>query len=95
MQAEKKFLEKSFQKLKIVFFPSKANFYLLKTDNADKIFQRFRNKGILLGNCSGYRGLDDTYLRVAVRSHKENALFIKTLTAIYNGSIVSEKTEQG
>jgi len=93
MQGEKRFFEKSFRKLSIEFFPSSANFYLLRADNAENLYQQLKKKGILLGNCSGYRGLDDTYLRVAVRSHKENARLMKALTAIFNGKHVSEETE--
>jgi threonine-phosphate decarboxylase len=93
MQAEKKYLEKSFGTLNIEYFPSDANFYLLRADNADNLYQQLKKKGILLGNCSGYRGLDDTYIRVAVRSHKENAILMKTLTAIFNGKYISEQTE--
>jgi len=93
MQGEKKFLEKSFRKLGIEYFASDANFYLLRADNADDLYQRLKKKGILLGNCSGYKGLDETYIRVAVRSHKENAMLMKALTAIFNGNHISEKTE--
>ena len=93
MQGEKKFFEKSFRKLGIEYFASDANFYLLRADNADILSQRLKKKGILLGNCSGYKGLDETYIRVAVRSHKENAMLMKALTAIFNGKHISEKTE--
>jgi threonine-phosphate decarboxylase len=93
MQGEKKFLEKSFRKLNIEYFPSDANFYLLRADNANKLYQQLKEKGILLGSCSGYRGLDDTYIRLAVRSHKENAILMKALTAVFNGKHTSEQTE--
>jgi threonine-phosphate decarboxylase len=93
MQGEKKFLEKSFRKLNMECFPSDANFYLLRTDHADNLYQQLKKKGMLLGNCSGYKGLDDTYFRVAVRSHKENAMLMKALTAMFNSKPVSEQTE--
>jgi threonine-phosphate decarboxylase len=79
---EKQYLEKNFTKLGIEFYASDANFYLLKTDKAHEIYQHLRGKGILLGDCSDLRGLDSTYLRVAVKSHKENALLIKSLTPL-------------
>ena len=92
MQAEKKFFEKSFRKLGIEYFATDANFYLMKMENAEDLYQQLKKKGILLESCSGYRGLDSTYLRVAVRTHKENAKLIKVLTAICNGKSASEKT---
>jgi len=79
---EKIFLEKSFKRIKIKFFPSAANFYLLKIDSADKIYDQLKRKCILVRDCSNFRGLDNTYLRVTVKSHKENAILIKELTSI-------------
>jgi threonine-phosphate decarboxylase len=82
IKEEKQFLEKSFRKIGIEFFVSDANFYLLKMSSANEIFQQLKRKGILLRDCSDFKGLDSTYLRVAVKSHKENTILIKGLTAI-------------
>ncbi|MDQ7786880.1 MAG: histidinol-phosphate transaminase [Thermodesulfovibrionales bacterium] len=82
VQNEKRFLEKKFTKLGIEYFPSDANFYLIKMDDAQKILSRLKTKGILVGDCSGFRGLDDTYLRIAVKSHKENAVLSRELTKL-------------
>ena len=79
---EKKFLEKSFRKIGIGFFPSDTNFYLLKLSNAQEICRQLRSKGILIRDCSHFRGLDSSYIRVAVKSRKENSVLIKELTAI-------------
>jgi threonine-phosphate decarboxylase len=79
---EKKFLEKSFQKIGIEFFKSDAHFYLVKMDNAHEICRQLRNKGILVRNCDNVRGLDSTYIRIAVKSHKENTILIKELAAM-------------
>jgi threonine-phosphate decarboxylase len=84
---EKRFLEKNFRKLGIKFFPSAANFYLLKMNNAGEISLQLKRKGILLKDCSCLRGLDSTYLGVAVKSHLENALFVKELTRVLDGRI--------
>lgn len=82
MQQEKRFFEKNFKRLGIAFFPSDANFYLVKISGAEEISRALRMKGILIRECSNFKGLDSTYLRIAVKSHKENALLIKKLTAI-------------
>jgi threonine-phosphate decarboxylase len=84
IKAEKQFLEKNFKKIGIEIFDSDANFYLLKISNAADICQQLKRKGILVRDCSNFRGLDDTYLRVAVKSHRENTILIKELTAILN-----------
>jgi threonine-phosphate decarboxylase len=84
LNEEKRFLEKSFKKIGIEFFHSDANFYLLKISNANEICQQLKRKGILVRDCSNLRGLDSTYLRVAVKSHRENSILIKELIAILN-----------
>ena len=83
---EKNFLEKSLQKFGIEFFKSDAHFYLVKMDNAHEICRRLRAKGILVRNCGNIRGLDSTYIRIAVKSHKENTILIKELVAMLSHS---------
>jgi threonine-phosphate decarboxylase len=82
IKEEKRFLEKSFEKIGIEFFGSDVNFYLLKTSSAHEISRQLKTRGILVRDCANFRGLDSTYLRVAVKSHKENAILIKELTSI-------------
>jgi threonine-phosphate decarboxylase len=88
LKEEKRFLEKSFKKIGIEFFDSDVNFYLLKISNANEIFQQMKRKGILIRDCSNFRGLDNTYLRVAVKSHKENTILIKELTSILQSPFI-------
>ncbi len=82
LRKEKSFLEKSFRKLGLLFYPSDANFYLVKTESASQICRRLRGKGILVRDCSDVEGLDSTYMRVAVKSHKDNAMLVKELAGI-------------
>jgi threonine-phosphate decarboxylase len=82
IREEKRFLESNFMKLGIEFLPSDANFYLVRSSKAREISNRLKARAILLGECSDIRGLDDTYLRVAVKSHKENAVLIKELAKL-------------
>jgi threonine-phosphate decarboxylase len=84
MREEKRFLEKSFRKLGLEFYPSDSNFYLLKMDNAGEVISTLKTKGILLRDCSDFRGLDGRYLRIAVRSHKDNTILVGELRAFAN-----------
>jgi threonine-phosphate decarboxylase len=79
---EKKFLEKGFKKLGIDFFPSETNFYLVKMDKAEEVYRQLKRKGLLLGDCSNIQGLDNTYLRIALKSHRANAVLLRELTGI-------------
>jgi threonine-phosphate decarboxylase len=82
VQREKTFLEHGFRKLGITFFPSDANFYLLKPAAAPEVCRSLRSKGILVRNCADITGLDSSYLGIAVKSHRENAVLIRELTRI-------------
>lgn len=78
IKKEKRFLEKGFKKANVEYVPTDANFYLLKIIGP-YFAQKLAKKGILIRNCSNFRGLDDTYIRVAVKSRKENTVLLKEL----------------
>ncbi|RJQ39044.1 MAG: threonine-phosphate decarboxylase [Nitrospiraceae bacterium] len=79
IKQEKDFLEKEFKRLEISYIPSEANYYLLKLNNARKIVSALRNKRILVRDCSNFTGLDGSYIRVAVKSRKNNMRLIGEL----------------
>jgi threonine-phosphate decarboxylase len=79
---EKRFLEKNLKKIGIEYFNSDTHFFLVKMDNAIEICRQLRTKGILVRNCENLRGLDSSYIRIAVKSHRENTMLIKALTSI-------------
>jgi threonine-phosphate decarboxylase len=82
MAKEKEYFEKVFQERDVIFFPSSVNFYLLKIGRARDIALKLRRKGILVRNCSNFRGLDESYVRIAVRTRSQNELLIKELTSL-------------
>jgi threonine-phosphate decarboxylase len=77
---EKRFLENNFRKAGIRFFHSCANFYLLKISNSEPIYRELKKKDILVRLCFDFKGLDKTYIRVAVRTREENIRLIKELS---------------
>jgi threonine-phosphate decarboxylase len=86
MAKEKRFMENGLSRLDISFIPSVANYYLLKHPLAAQIRHGLREKGILVRDCSTFAGLDETYLRVAVRSRKENLLLLTEMARICRDS---------
>jgi threonine-phosphate decarboxylase len=86
MKEEKLFLEKKLKKLEMPFFPSDANYYLLKTPDARAIYRSLQKKGILLCDCSDFAGCGSAYLRIAVKSHKENAFLMRELESMLKPS---------
>ncbi|MBI5573560.1 MAG: threonine-phosphate decarboxylase [Elusimicrobia bacterium] len=81
-----------FKKLEMVTglkpYPPSANFILcqLTTNkfNSDKLTDLLGKKGILIRNCSNFRGLNNKFFRVAVRKRDENFLLINELNKTLN-----------
>ncbi|TAL28034.1 MAG: aminotransferase class I/II-fold pyridoxal phosphate-dependent enzyme, partial [Nitrospirae bacterium] len=82
IKKEKKFLENGFRKIGVKFFHSDANFYLLKTGNALETYKKLKRRGILARDCSNFKGLGGSYIRVAVKSAKDNRRLLKELEDI-------------
>ncbi|KJR41556.1 L-threonine-O-3-phosphate decarboxylase [Candidatus Magnetoovum chiemensis] len=79
LKKEKTFIEQSLNKYNIHYYPSKINFYLIKHEIAHHLYLELRKKGILLRDCSNYKGLDQNYIRIAVKNHRENTILMKEI----------------
>jgi threonine-phosphate decarboxylase len=79
---EKKFIERELNDIGVEFLPSSVNFYLLKTGDSGRVCQELKGKRIIARDCSNFRGLDDSYIRVAVRSRRENEMLISGLSML-------------
>ena len=62
-------------------FPSAANFILLRIENADRVFENLKQRGILIKNLSRAHPLLANCLRVTVGTPDENQRFLTSLTA--------------
>jgi threonine-phosphate decarboxylase len=82
MSDEKKYMEKSFRDMSVEFFPSAANFYLLKMKNAGRALNELKQKGLIVRDCSNFKGLDSSYIRIAVKSHADNERLIEELSKL-------------
>ena len=62
---------------------SYTNFILIKTKyNSTKLQQKLLKHKILVRDCKNFRGLTNRYIRVAVKSHKDNVKLVKALERI-------------
>lgn len=68
--AERAFLQQGLRGLGLKTYDSKANYVFFKGP-AD-LFERCLKEGILIRDCSSYRGLGEGYFRAAVRLREEN-----------------------
>ena len=84
IKKEKFFLMNSLSKLEwMSCFNSSTNFILIKTKINSKILQKkLLKKNILIRDCSTFCGLNENYVRIAVKNRKENQILIKSLGEI-------------
>lgn len=82
MEKENSFLQNEFDRLGIEWVPSAANYYLFRMKNARETIASLRSKGILVRACSNFVGLDDSYIRIAVKTREDNAVLLKELESL-------------
>lgn len=66
---------------------SEVNFFLIKLKNIEStIYQKIMLKfhGILVRDCSTFTGMSNDFIRVAVRTHKDNLMLLKAIYDINN-----------
>lgn len=69
------------QSLKMKVFPSEANFLLFQSD-VPNLADELAEYGVLIRDCSNYRGLGQGYFRVAVKTESENNILLTALKEI-------------
>lgn len=77
---ERDFLRRGLRERGMEVFFSEANFLLFFTDK--DVAEPLLKKGILIRDCSNYRGLKRGYYRVAVKKRKENEELLRALDEV-------------
>ncbi|RNJ80172.1 MAG: threonine-phosphate decarboxylase [Nitrosopumilus sp. H8] len=63
--------------------PSSANFVLVRTrQDSARLQKKLLRRGVLVRDCGNFRGLGSNYIRVAVRTRRENLLLLRALEAV-------------
>jgi threonine-phosphate decarboxylase len=62
-------------------FPCSANFILLKLTSIDawQLAEKLGQRGLLIRDCSSFPGLSNRYVRIAVRTRRENSRLVEAL----------------
>lgn len=89
---EKEFIENALRDIGVKFLPSAVNYYLLRTGNSASICQGMKEKGIIVRDCSNFRGLDESFIRAAVRSRRENKILMSWLGKLCGKDRPKEET---
>jgi len=81
---EKAFLSTELEKIKsFKVFPPDANFFFIDIRKSGLTATELKNKllrqGILIRDCTSFRGLDEYFIRVAVKTREENGRLIEAL----------------
>lgn len=88
IQKERAFLQGRIGKMRM-FIPhtSNVNYFLISLENRNSIELRdmiLEQKGVLVRDCSTFRGMGAKYVRVAVKTHNENLCLIDALESVDN-----------
>ncbi len=81
IKQELEFLTRSISQIDgFTCYDSSTNFILIKSKiDSTKIQEKLLKKKILIRDCSNFRGLDNKFIRIAVRTHKENVILVRAL----------------
>ena len=81
IKKESKYLKDSILKLKgYTCYDSDTNFILIKSKmSSNQLQKKLLKRNILVRNCNTFRGLGNNFIRIAIRTHKENFKLIEAL----------------
>lgn len=78
---EREFLKAGLELRGFVVYPTQVNFLLFRRRDGVDYFKRCLRQGILIRSCESFDGLDGSYYRVSVKTHKENEALLRALSA--------------
>ncbi|MBQ2936473.1 MAG: aminotransferase class I/II-fold pyridoxal phosphate-dependent enzyme [Lachnospiraceae bacterium] len=70
VEAEGRFLAQELERMGLQVYPYVANFLLVYTEAP--LYEKLLEKGILIRDCSNFRGLSKGYYRIAIKKREEN-----------------------
>lgn len=82
IKIQRMYLVHELKKLNVKVFNSHTNFILFKVEDNVDLKEEMLKKSILIRSCSNYKMLDNSFYRIAVKTHEDNLLFIKALKEI-------------
>lgn len=85
LEVERKYFVERLSELPIKIFEPRVNFILICFQSKELtafVLKKLRDKKILARNCANFVGLDERYLRLAIRSRMENNILLDELKKI-------------
>lgn len=85
VRTEREFLTESLKKLGVKVFPGEADFILAYSSR--NLYEELLEQGILIRDCSNFRGLSRGFFRIAVKTRRENEMLLKAVARTAPGEI--------
>jgi threonine-phosphate decarboxylase len=90
IKKEKAFLQSGLSEIRgFKLYPADANFFFIDIRKsgftAAELAQKMLSKGMLIRDCTSFRGLDEFFVRVAVKTRVENESLLSALRGIVKG----------
>ena len=80
IEKERPYMEKRFMQIGFRTFPSESNFITIYSDKP--LYEKLLKRGILIRDCSNFRGLKKGFYRIAVKSRKENEILFMAMESL-------------
>ena len=92
MQTQRLFLCEELKAAGCNVFDSDADYLLFYSEK--KLYELFLQRGILIRDCSNFRGLQRGYYRIAVKSEEQNRIFADVLRDIHGNAQAVERMDR-
>lgn len=80
VERERNYLIEELRKLDFTVYGSRANYIFFYAMSG--LYQKCLDRGMLIRDCSNYRGLKEGYYRIAVKRHEENEQLIEVMREV-------------
>jgi len=80
---ERGFMTEELRGMGITVFPSAANFMLLKSN--ELLHEELKKRGIYTRGCGNFSGLDESYIRIALRNREDNEILLDAVREVVYG----------
>lgn len=86
---EKNYLAKGLRRMRFKVYPSTTNFILAKLTTtsltSSLLTELLLKRGVLIRDCSNFRGLSNKFIRISLRERKDNSFLLKNLEEVLSG----------
>lgn len=82
IKIEREYLTNGLLNLGFEVIPSSANYIFFSYKGEKNLKDELFKKAILIRSCNNYKGLDNSYYRIAVKGHEDNEALLKALNSI-------------